>query len=109
MLDLLDIDQNELSKFSEGKSLLQTIKNENNKIVNDRTIRIDTRLFSQDNRVTALRTKEFKFINYTDQKKYELYDIINDKNEVSPLDVSQEKNKKTLDKFKEQFVEYEKK
>ena len=109
VLDLLKIDQNELSKFSEGKSMLQTIKNENNKIVNDRTIRIDTRLFSQDNRITALRTKEFKFINYVDQKKHELYDLNIDKNEVSPLDTTQEKNKKILDKFISKFNEYEKK
>ena len=109
VLDLLEIDQNELSKFSEGKSMLQTIKNENNKIVNDRTIRIDTRLFSQDNRITALRTKEFKFINYVDQKKHELYDLNIDKNEVSPLDTTQEKNKKILDKFISKFNEYEKK
>ena len=90
VLDLLEIDQNELSKFSECKSMLQTIKNENNKIVNDRTIRIDTRLFSQDNRITR-RTKEFKFINYVDQKKHELYDLNIDKNECRPWTFLQEK------------------
>lgn len=109
VLDLLNIDQNKLSKFSEGKSLLKIIDDENKNNASDRIIRIDTRLFSQDNRVVALRSNKHKFVYYLDQKKYELYDLINDKEELSPLNNSDQKNQIILNKFLNKFNEYEKK
>ena len=109
VLDLLNITQSDLSKFSEGKSLLKIINNENEENNDNRIVRIDTRLFSQDNRIVALRSNKYKFVYYLDQKKYELYDLIADKNEISPLKCSDEKNKKILNNFLEKFTEHESK
>lgn len=109
ILDLLEIDKNELSELSEGKSLLKIIKDEAEGVIDDRIIRIDTRLFAQNNRVVALRSNKYKFVYYKDQKKYELYDLIKDKYETSPLDLYDKKNKEILDKFLLRFNNYEKK
>ena len=56
----------------EGKSLLKTINEEVEGRSENRIVRIDTRLLSQDNRVVALRSNNHKFIHYVDQNKFEL-------------------------------------
>ena len=108
ILELLEIDQSELSELSEGKSLLTTINEETGGTINDRIIRIDTRLFAQNNRVVALRSSRYKFVYYKDQKKYELYDLIKDKYETSPLNLNDKINKEISEKFLAKFENHEK-
>ena len=107
VLDLLNINSNILSKFSEGKSLLKTINEEVEGRSENRIIRIDTRLLSQDNRVVALRSNNHKFIHYVDQNKFELFDIVNDKNEIHPL--NHKDHTETIKNFSKVLKEYEKK
>lgn len=104
VLDILKIDKRELSKKAEGISLLNKIQN----IEDDsRIIRIDTRLFSQDNRITALRSKTHKFVHYIDQNKFELYDLVNDKDELKPIKI--EGNQiEIFNKFKNKYLEWQK-
>ena len=109
VLDLLNINLNELSDLSEGRSLLKIIDHEKSTNSDDRIIRIDTRLFSQDNRVVALRSSKYKLVYYKDQNKYELYDVINDKNETSPISLQNKKNKEIFNKFLNKLNEYERK
>ena len=107
VLDLLNINPDILSNFSEGKSLLKTINEEEKGRSEDRIIRIDTRLLSQDNRVVALRSNNYKFVHFVDQNKFELFDIINDKKEIHPL--SHDNNKVIINNFSKVLKEYEKK
>ncbi len=108
VLDLLNINLNKLSNLSEGKSLLKIADQESSYDSDDRIIRIDTRLFSQDNRVVALRSNNYKLVYYKDQNKYELYDIIKDKDEISPINLQNKKNKEIFNKFLNKLNESDK-
>ncbi|MDC0563059.1 sulfatase-like hydrolase/transferase [Candidatus Pelagibacter ubique] len=103
VLDILKIDKDRLSLKSEGISLLESIENDNT----DRIVRIDTRLLSQNNRIIALRLKNYKFIFYVDQVKYELYDLIKDPNELKPEKITSQ-NQIIFDELKEKLNETEK-
>ena len=103
ILDILKIDKRKLSLKAEGVSLLNSIENNNT----DRIVRIDTRLLSQENRIVALRSKEYKFIFYVDQKKYELYNLIKDPNELKPEKLTPQ-NQHIFNEFKNKLEESEK-
>ena len=106
ILDLLNIDFKELSKNVSGKSLLR-IK-ENKDLHDKRVLRIDTRLFSQNNRITALRSTKHKYVFYNDQEKHEIFDMIKDPNEIAPLNLENKENLEILSFFKKKYLESEK-
>lgn len=82
ILNLVNID---LPK--KNKSLLNgvdIIKNKE-KLDSKRIIRSDTRLLLQKGRITSLRNNILKYVIYHDEKKEELYDLVNDPNELKPI------------------------
>ena len=81
---------------------------------NDRFVRIDTRLRLAKGRVTALRSKRYKYVYYHDEKVEELYDLKSDPSEMKDLlqspctnsDVLRLEFRKVLDESQDELNEF---
>jgi len=91
--ELLEIDNIDKSKMNytntdNGRSLLALVNGKDNQ---PRIARIDTRLTKAHNRVTALRSDNYKYVYYVDKDKEEFFDIIEDYYEMENIIFSDDK------------------
>ena len=85
-----------------GHSFIPLIEGKEVKKFNDRIIRSDARFYMQKERITSLRTNEFKFIISHECKRIELYDLKNDPKEIDDC-FDNIKYKKEIDWFIKKF------
>lgn len=89
-----------------GKSLLPLMKNSNDDFFHKRIIRSDARFSMQAERMTSLRTNEYKYIIQHDNKSEELYDLLNDPREKKNM-ISSKNHIDVANKFRNSFNEME--
>lgn len=68
-----------------GYNLLPLLNGEENPGLENRKVRIDSRLLAQDGRVTAIRDNRYSYLIHHDDKREELYDLIDDPSEQNNL------------------------
>jgi len=86
VLDFLDIKKKDKRLLNiSGISLKRKLYDDNFELPKNRIVRSDTRLLLQKGRITALISNKFKYVEYHDEKKSELFDMVNDPSEVNPL------------------------
>ena len=112
ILELLNIE----NKYkNDGESLVRFFNNykfnEEQKSINNRYIRSDTRLLLQDGKISTLIKDRYKYVFYHDTGHEEFYNLSKDPDELDDLSKNQEYKEK-FSKFKtflyKQNIEYEK-
>jgi len=108
LLDYRDIDKSKMNYTVpyKGRSLLGLTNNEEDQ---PRIARIDTRLTVASNRVSALRSDNYKYVYHVDEDKEEFFNIKEDEFEVNNLINSKDsKIQNEIDKYKKLYNEQEK-
>ena len=109
IFDVLDIPMNKAhDKMTfRGKSLLGLI---NETDLSPRTIRTDTRLRMDDNKIVSYRSDDFKYIKFYDNNEEVLYDLKKDPDElINEANNTEQKYIDVLQNFKKLDEEYDEK
>ena len=89
-----------------GKSLLSLMNNSDKDFFNNRIIRSDARFLMQEERITSLRTNDYKYIIKHEDKSEELYDLLIDPREKNNI-ASNDNYIEVINKFRKNINEME--